>query len=222
MASRNNLYINTVSPILMKTLRQLMQEPLFNPFVLVGGTNLSLRYGHRKSDDIDLFTDAEYNSLDFNAFEDFLKSSFRYFDKPDKSGIIGFGQGYFIGESQGNCIKLDLMYTDPFFCKTEIIDNIRLAREEQIAAMKMHAIVTGGRKKDWWDIYELLEKYSLKQLLTYHKQWQPWIFNKKDDLEKLVDFSVAEKQANPLSLKNVDWDSVKLRIIDAVRFLGTD
>ncbi len=34
----------------------------FAPFRLVGGTSLSLRYGHRMSDDIDLFTDAEYGS----------------------------------------------------------------------------------------------------------------------------------------------------------------
>jgi len=45
-----------------------MSEELFVPFRLVGGTNLSLLYGHRKSDDIDLFTDADYGSLDFDSF----------------------------------------------------------------------------------------------------------------------------------------------------------
>ena len=65
----------TVNPLLARILRELMEEPLFTPFRLVGGTNLSLRYGHRKSVDIDLFTDAEYGSLDFLQFEDYLQKN---------------------------------------------------------------------------------------------------------------------------------------------------
>ena len=45
---------------------------LFNPFCLVGGTSLSLRLGHRKSVDIDLFTSATYGSIDFTSLEEFL------------------------------------------------------------------------------------------------------------------------------------------------------
>lgn len=57
-----NLHYNTVSPLLKNILSTLIAEPLFSPFRLVGGTNLSLRLGHRKSIDIDLFTDAQYDS----------------------------------------------------------------------------------------------------------------------------------------------------------------
>lgn len=53
------LHYNTVTTLLRNVLSMLMDEPLFNPFRLVGGTNLSLRFGHRKSIDIDLFTDAQ-------------------------------------------------------------------------------------------------------------------------------------------------------------------
>jgi hypothetical protein len=59
------LHYNTVTPLLRNVLDTLMFEPLFKPFRLVGGTNLSLRFGHRMSDDIDLFSDADYGSLDF-------------------------------------------------------------------------------------------------------------------------------------------------------------
>lgn len=58
-----NLHYNTVSPLLKNILSTLIAEPLFSPFRLVGGTNISLRLGHRKSIDIDLFTDAQYDSL---------------------------------------------------------------------------------------------------------------------------------------------------------------
>lgn len=49
MAHNNNLYYDTVTPILINSLLKIMGEELFAPFRLVGGTNLSLRYGHRKS-----------------------------------------------------------------------------------------------------------------------------------------------------------------------------
>lgn len=44
MASEK-LHYNTVTPTLKKILHLLMDEPIFNPFRLVGGTNLSLRLG---------------------------------------------------------------------------------------------------------------------------------------------------------------------------------
>ena len=60
------LQYHTVKPILRSSLEHLMTLEAFAPFHLVGGTSLSLRYGHRMSDDIDLFTDAKYRSLDFH------------------------------------------------------------------------------------------------------------------------------------------------------------
>jgi hypothetical protein len=62
------IHYNTVTPLLKEVLDILLKEEIFAPFRLVGGTNLSLRLGHRMSDDIDLFTDAEYGSLDFRVF----------------------------------------------------------------------------------------------------------------------------------------------------------
>ena len=43
-------------------------------FRLVGGTGLSLYRGHRESVDIDLFTDAPYDSIDFDKIDSFLRS----------------------------------------------------------------------------------------------------------------------------------------------------
>lgn len=66
------IHYTTVTPLLKEVLDILMKEETFAPFRLVGGTNLSLRLGHRMSDDIDMFTDAEYGSLDFRIFEKLL------------------------------------------------------------------------------------------------------------------------------------------------------
>ncbi len=216
MAQNYNLHYETVTPVLTNSLLKIMEEELFAPFRLVGGTNLSLRYGHRRSDDIDLFTDADYGSLDFSLFEDYLKKNFPYYDCPDTSDIVGFGRMYYIGLNEENNVKLDLMYTDQFFGIPEIIEGVRFASVDQIAAMKMQAIATGGRKKDWWDIHLLLGQYSIKQLLELHKQWQPYTHNESELLDLLIDFSGANNYPDPICHRNLKWDDIKLDIIDAI------
>lgn len=210
------LHYNTVTPLLRNALSMLMDEPLFNPFRLVGGTNLSLRLGHRKSIDIDLFTDAQYGSLDFRQYEIFLKNNFPYYDNGDPTSIVGFGRGYYIGTSKDDCIKLDLMYTDPFINDAELIDGIRMASLEDIAAMKINAISRGGRKKDFWDVNKLLETYSLKEMLGLHKRRHEWEHDEEQLLDSLIDFSEANMMDDPVCLEGKDWDDIKLSFVDLV------
>lgn len=72
------IYRNTVTDLLWENLSELMELEVIKPFRLVGGTSLSLLLGHRLSVDIDLFTDAEYNSIDFNKIDEELIKSFQY------------------------------------------------------------------------------------------------------------------------------------------------
>ena len=50
------LQSQTVDATTLELLKHLMKLPELEQFHLVGGTNLSLRFGHRLSIDIDLFT----------------------------------------------------------------------------------------------------------------------------------------------------------------------
>jgi predicted nucleotidyltransferase len=89
-----------------------MNAPQFNAFRLVGGTALSLQIGHRISVDIDLFTDATYGTVDFEAIEHFFRLHYPYVDTT--SGVIGLGTSYFVGQDDQNAVKVDIYYTDPF------------------------------------------------------------------------------------------------------------
>jgi len=91
-----HLYLNTVSNLLWKSLVELMKLNEFKNFRLVGGTSLSLQLGHKRSDDIDMCTDAEYGSVDFHKIEDVLRENFSYVDSLS-SDIIGMGKSFFIG-----------------------------------------------------------------------------------------------------------------------------
>ncbi len=45
----------TVEQHTLELLKSLMEEELFQPMRLVGGTSLGLQYGHRQSVDLDFF-----------------------------------------------------------------------------------------------------------------------------------------------------------------------
>ena len=45
-----------VTPELLIMLTEIMKQPLFDNYILAGGTALALQIGHRMSDDIDIFT----------------------------------------------------------------------------------------------------------------------------------------------------------------------
>jgi hypothetical protein len=67
------LHTETVEPGAFSVLKQLMQLKELQAFSLVGGTALSLRYGHRTSIDLDLFCQEAFNS---DQIIDTLKKEF--------------------------------------------------------------------------------------------------------------------------------------------------
>lgn len=209
------LHYNTVNDRLKETLDKLMASDEFSAFRLVGGTSLSLQLGHRMSVDIDLFTDAEYKSIDFNILEDYLYREFPYVDC-SSIGEVAFGKSYYVGDSAQECIKLDLFYTDPFIRDAVVVDGIRLASVDEIAAMKVDVVQRGGRKKDFWDIHQLLETHSLEALLSLHEERYPYTHERSEIILMFTDFELADGDFDPICLLDKEWGIIKLDIIDAV------
>ncbi|WP_293888472.1 MULTISPECIES: nucleotidyl transferase AbiEii/AbiGii toxin family protein [unclassified Sphingobacterium] len=149
-----------------------MKADIFSTFRLVGGTALSLHLGHRESVDIDLFSDVPYGSLDFESIDNYLKDTFSYVDHLSNIASA-MGKSSTIGNDKNNSVKLDVFYADPFIQELIEEDNIRLASIEEIIAMKLDVIQRGGRKKDFWDLHELLDKYSISQMVALHEERYP-------------------------------------------------
>jgi hypothetical protein len=195
-----------------------MTTEVFANFRLVGGTALSLYRGHRKSVDIDLFTDQTYGSVDFEAIDFFLRATYPYVDTNDFAAI-GFGKSYYVGNSQQQCVKLDLFYTDPFVDAAVVIANIRLATIEEIIAMKLEVIFGTGRKKDFWDIHELMHDFTIAEMFALHEKRYPYTNDKKLLLSKFTDFSEADSDFEPDCLLGKHWELIKL---DLIAFSKTD
>jgi predicted nucleotidyltransferase component of viral defense system len=209
----DRLHWNTVKQILKEVLTVLMQSSLFDPFRLVGGTSLSLQLGHRMSDDIDLFTDHPYDSLDFTEIDRFLRKTFAYVSDL-KPGPVGMGVSYLIGHSRDESVKLDLFYADTFIQPSLQIGPYRLATVEEIIAMKIDIVQRKARKKDFWDLDELLDKYSIEQMITLHKQRYPQSHNEKLIRENFLDFDRADEDFAPICLKGKHWELIKLDFME--------
>lgn len=209
------LYLNTVSVLLWDALKQLMSIEEFNTFRLVGGTSLSLQLGHRESIDIDLFTDAEYGSIDFENLERILKQTFTYVDASSVDAV-GMGKSYFIGNNENDLVKLDLFYTDTFVFPCVIEDNVRFSSIEEIAAMKFEIIAQGGRKKDFWDVHELLGTFTIDQMIDFYLKRNPYSYSKDELLPQILDFSIADDEFTPNCYKDKTWEIIKLDFEDLI------
>lgn len=209
------LYWNTVTPLLKSILLQLMNCNLFEQFRLVGGTALSLQIGHRLSVDIDLFSDADYDSIDFDSIDNYLRKTYSYVTDPSP-GPISFGRSYFIGDNEEDAIKLDLYYTDKFIQPVFKVEDVRMATIEEIIAMKLDVVQRGGRKKDFWDLHELIDRYSPEQMISLHYQRYPYSHDETIIKSNFVNFENADDDFEPVCLLGKYWEIVKLDIIEFI------
>lgn len=201
------LHYNTVNKLLHETLIQLMTVEEFSKFRLVGGTSLSLQIGHRESVDIDLFSDNNYGTIDFNVITEYLQENFSYVfhSKIDP----GMGRSYFIGENADNTVKIDVFYTDTFIEPPLVVDGIRMATVAEIIAMKLDVVQRSGRKKDFWDLHALFENYSVGEMLQLHEQRYPYTHDKELIIHNLTDFYKADDDFAPICLLGKYWEFIK-------------
>ncbi len=210
------LYWNTISDTLKLTLIKLMVAEELLPFRLVGGTALSLHLGHRMSIDIDLFTDAAYGSIDFDVIEDYMQRDFA-FVSGKFGGNAAMGKSYLIGNSAADYVKLDIYYSmDPFFQPQVIEEGIRLASVEEIIAMKIDVIQRVGRKKDFWDLHELLQTYTVNHMIDLHRQRFEWTHDEPLIRTNCIDFASADVDLDPICLRDKEWAFIKEDFIDAL------
>lgn len=81
--------------------------------------------------------------------------------------------------------------------------------------MKLNTTMNRGSKKYFFDIFELLNHYSIKQLLSFHSV--KYAFSSQMIvLKSLIYFDDAEKEPDPISTNSTSWQTVKAKIIEVV------
>jgi hypothetical protein len=185
-----------------------MKIPELEHFALVGGSALALRYGHRNSVDIDLFYHKEFDhSRLITALEDAFGNRFSYKHQHTKFGIFCFIDN----------VKVDLVhYPHPLIKPHESIDVMRFYQNSDIAAMKIQAILGRAKKKDFWDLHELLLHYSLQQLMDWHKEKYPNQMLAISIPHAITYFTEADESETPVSFKGQTWKQIKKDISKVV------
>lgn len=180
-----------------------MNKPLLEYTRLVGGTALALQYGHRSSVDLDFF-----GKIPNNEDLHFILSSIGNFQIISETKNI---KSYFLDN-----IKIDFVnYQYPWLDYPIFEDGIRLASFKDIAAMKVNAIEGRGTKKDFVDMYFLLQHYNLNNILSFYEEKYPEhsIFRA---LMSMTYFEDAELQPMPKMFESINWEEIKKYICEQV------
>lgn len=189
----------------LELLKDLMKSAELTDFYLVGGTALTLQMGHRLSDDIDLFTNGNFD-------EEKLKNRL--------SGIYNVqvtAQSKNTLSAAINEIKVDFIrYDYPLIDAMIEEEGVRMLSVKDIAPMKLSAIAQRGAKKDFFDLYFILQQYSLKELMGFFNQK----FVNTDHfhiLKSLTYFNDADGEPDPVMIQKASWQDVKKYIQNKVK-----
>ena len=192
--------------LLMKRISQI--KSIRDKFYLAGGTALALQLGHRKSFDIDLFTKEDF---DTEIFTQLILSINGKILRDQKGTIDAVIDG----------IKLSMLsYPYELIEEFHNIEQIKVADIRDIACMKVVAISQRAEKKDFFDIYEILNILPPNELkILFLKKYGSNRINCYHILKSFFYFDDAENSADPVSRRNISWDDVKKFFISNEKML---
>ena len=196
----------TVEESTLVLLKRLQEIPMLNGLRLVGGTALALQLGHRNSIDLDFF--GVIDKTVEQIINELSSRGFNVHPKYESKKIKMF---------EVNEVKVDIVGSHPnWFYPPIETEGVRMAGLQDIAAMKLHAITGRGRKKDFIDLYFLLQHFSLKQLLELYEKKYPQN-NLFFVIRSLSYFNDAEQDPMPEMFVDISWEEMKSTIQNAIK-----
>ena len=149
------LFTNAIDLGTLVLLKKLQNLSALQSTRLVGGTALALQIGHRKSVDLDLFGSIESNQLDLKEDLHSVTESMTLIQDTRNIHI------YLLNQT-----KVDIVNYSYRWLKEPVREEgLVLASMEDIAAMKVAAVVGRGTKKDFIDLAFLLDYFSFKDII---------------------------------------------------------
>lgn len=201
----------TVTAAANETLRALRERGLLVDVYLAGGTGLALRFGHRRSVDLDFFaTDLFDESALLRRVEAMPGFSIVAIAPHTIHATIRATKVSFFG------------YPYPTLFPFALFEKVPVADPRDIACMKVSAIASRGTKRDFIDLYEASQRFTLAQILSwFHNKYSAVGFSRLHILKSLTFFTDAEKDPMPDMLLPLTWEEVKAFFVqEAPRMLS--
>lgn len=170
-------------------------------FYLAGGTACALHLGHRFSHDLDFFSEKTFNHL--SMVDDLSKLGNYQSSILEEETILGLLDG----------VKISFFrYRYSLISKTSPYNGIAVADLRDIAAMKIEAISSRGKKRDFIDLYYILMKggYRLEATVKlFQKKYHGLDHNLVHIYKSLLYFKDADEDELPQMIIQTDWSEVK-------------
>ncbi len=193
------MYLETISSEMALILNNFSNIPLiYTNFYLAGGTGLALHLGHRKSIDLDFFSEKKFNSEIITSTLTKINGKITFAEEDTVYAVM-------------SGVKISFMlYNYPILKDFILFNQIKIADMEDIVCMKVIAISQRAEKKDFFDMFEILKIISpitIKELIL--KKYGENRINCYHILKSLFYFKDAEDSVEPMSLNNTRWKDVK-------------
>lgn len=197
------LHLDVLPRVTRSAFLQCTAIPFFSNhgWYLAGGTALALQVGHRRSLDLDFFTDKK--SFHAERVERLLSAAGVWRTTRKQEGTL-----------YGELDKAKISFIAyPFFLHKEPLlhaGTVSLLSPKDIAVMKIIAISQRGKKRDFFDLYWLsLNTQPLSSsIAAVHKQYTVRT-NLTHILKSLVYFDDAENDPEPVISFDASWKKVK-------------
>ena len=184
------------------------KSPLLSGWTLARGTGLAVHLGHRISEDFNFF---RTDDLDVRLLHDVIGRHGRYETLQEEEHTLTV----LFNETKLSFFRV----RDPFLFDTVPYRFFSIAAVRDIALMKLAAISGRGSRKDFADLYVILQdqptlegyfellprKYAAGRLNTYHI------------LKSLTYFDNAETEPMPRMLIPFDWEECKAFFVREAR-----
>lgn len=202
-------HLNILSQNQLKTFKQISFMKKLG-FYLAGGTSLAIQLGHRTSQDFDF-----YNPKHFSAPKLYEKIEERFGSSAKK-----ISQQKDTLFCQINSVDFSFFwYQYQLIERLTICQGVPMASLKDIAAMKVVAVSHRPAKRDYIDIYYLMQKFNLKDMFSFAFEKFP-NFNGYLSARALTYFEDLE-DTNQRSIKVLDpdfsWPKAKKKIFQEVK-----
>jgi hypothetical protein len=199
-----NPHWEALTPNTQSAFHLMGEQGVTQRFYLAGGTGLALHLGHRFSADLDFFSDNPdtLGSDDRNAIR-----------RPLEHATLAITQdkdGTFVATWQGVGVSFFRLNHLPVVLPFSVLDKIRVASVNEIGAMKLAAVIGRGTRKDFVDLYFILQQASLEDLfrIAAVKYAQVRTFA-MSATRAMAYFEDAESLPMPQMLDPTPWSQMK-------------
>lgn len=215
MALLESPHWESVSPIMRELLAWIGGQTFTRRFYLAGGSALALRLGHRRSMDLDFFseTDEVHASARQELIHSFAARHSQVIENVDGNLLLlvdGLHVGFF-------------SYGYPLLEQVQMVESVGLASLLDIGLMKLDAVIGRGSRKDFYDLYIIFRQIPLPELLSAGERKYP---NVRDfplmALEGLLQFDNADRDLQPEILVALPWEDVRRFFMEQGKALGKD